>query len=49
MEIKITGTPDDIKKLLNAIEGSKEQPTIDVASLYDCQLKNGAKRYKPTD
>ena len=25
MEIKITGTPDEIKKLLNAIEGSNEQ------------------------
>lgn len=25
MEIKITGTPEEIKKLLNAIDGSKEQ------------------------
>lgn len=26
MEIKITGTPEEIKKLLDAIGGSKEQP-----------------------
>lgn len=26
MEIKVTGTPDEIKKLLDAIAGSKEQP-----------------------
>ncbi len=25
MEIKITGTPEEIEKLLNAIGGSKEQ------------------------
>lgn len=25
MEIKVTGTPDEIKKLLNAVIGSKEQ------------------------
>ncbi len=25
MEIKITGTPEEIEKLLNAIAGSKEQ------------------------
>ena len=28
MEIKVIGTPDEIKKLLNAIEGSKEQLKI---------------------
>lgn len=26
MEIKLTGTPEEIEKLLNAIGGSKEQP-----------------------
>lgn len=28
MEIKVIGTPDEIKKLLNAIAGSKEQLKI---------------------
>lgn len=34
MEIKITGTPNEIKKLLNAISGSKEQPKeiVDIAT-----------------
>lgn len=49
MEIRLIGTPDEIKKLLNAFEGSKEQQTVSVASLYDHQLRNDAKRYKPTD
>jgi len=34
MEIKVTGTPDEIEKLLNAIGGSKEQSveTVDVTT-----------------
>lgn len=30
MEIKITGTPNEIGKLLNAIGGSKEQSTLKI-------------------
>lgn len=30
MELKITGTPDEIEKLLNAIGGSKEQYVQDI-------------------
>lgn len=30
MKIEITGTPDEIKKLLNAISGSKEQYVRDI-------------------
>ncbi len=34
MEIKITGKPEEIKKVLNAISGSKEQPKeiVDIAT-----------------
>lgn len=30
VEIKVTGTPEEINKLLNAICGSKEQLVVDV-------------------
>lgn len=43
--MKIIGTPDEIKKLLDAITGSKEQP-LNTDGLYG-QPKDNAKRYKP--
>ncbi|MBC8743127.1 hypothetical protein H5W18_00260 [Lactobacillus sp. Marseille-P7033] len=48
MEIKITGTPEEIEKLFNAIGGSKEQ-SLAIDDLWDSLSRNALKRYKPTD
>lgn len=47
MEVKITGSPEEIKKLLNAIGGSKEQPAkINLSYLKGHLLKNASRQYQ---
>lgn len=48
MKVIVDGEPEEIKKLLNAIGGSKEQ-LIKISSLDGHRLKELSKRYKPTD
>lgn len=48
MKVTFEGKPKEIKKLLNAIGGSKEQ-LIKISSLDGHRLKELSKRYKPTD
>lgn len=46
MEIKITGTPEEIEKLLNAIGGSKEQFNLEDKEFLINKLKLAAEALK---
>lgn len=43
MEMKLTGTPEEIEKLLNAIGGSKEQFNLEDKEFLISKLKLAAK------